>query len=438
MEKHRNNFVVGILNISGHTDSEGNINASQQAEVLNMEETISYTNSGLGVGYNDCIHNKYEYSLPLSTVHQTSNENNDLNIGTPGWYIRNARALGRPYATQLTDLCIGFVGAPSLNHLAFRAMIKRIRMPRYLSILNFLYELKDFIGMFEFWSLRRSKLDNIANGTLNEEFGWRPFLQDVCDLLKALREFRSKFNKWLSQQHIPHVTHYKKILTEDDLVPRLMNFGYDGFLVSSPLAPEPQGTPLGTSTVGLSYNLSGTLSHLRAPEWICTMKYTYWCPDALKANKELGAFLDAFNVYWDPQVLWNAIPFSFIVDWFFNVGDWLHQNFAKPNLDLKLRVIDFCISVKCDVLMEGAVRFPYSVPAYDSNDANTYSYHSYQDRARVYNRVPCIPYTEDPLRVLPPMDELRKLVLALALGHNCARPRKRHGKKQKGRKGEAG
>ena len=434
--KTRDNLNQTFLHIDGNTDAEGHVSVTQAIAMVQRRERIEYTNAKLAVYYNECLHTKYEYGIQASNSSQTSNEANSLNFSWAGHYARNSRPDGVPFATNLTDLVRFTTTSADLNHRAFRSMVKRIRLPRYLSILNFLYELKDVLRMVEFWSRRRKILENISGGLLNEEFGWRPFLQDICSVLTLLKSFHKHFKKWCAEQHVPHVTHYKKILTEDNIVPRIINFGYEGDIGMYEFTSEPQGTPIAPH--GFEMNVSGTIYHLQAPEWIATMKYTYYCEEALGVLKTSWALMDALNVYWDPQVLWNAIPFSFLIDWFFNVGDWLHERFSKPNLPVIIRVIDYCISAKADCLTDGGLRVPMDVPSYNRDLPSTYQYQTYQDRATVYHRHPCVPVTEDPLKVLPPMDELRKLILALALGHHCARPMRKHGPKPTGFRGDAG
>jgi hypothetical protein len=59
-------------------------------------------------------------------------------------------------------------------------------------------------------------------------------------------------------------------------------------------------------------------------------------------NVELRALLDAFGVMWDPAIIWNAIPFSFVLDWIWDVSEWLGK-WARPNLPVQLRIMDFYI-----------------------------------------------------------------------------------------------
>jgi hypothetical protein len=55
--------------------------------------------------------------------------------------------------------------------------------------------------------------------------------------------------------------------------------------------------------------------------------------------------LDTLRFRRDPSIIWNAIPFTFVVDWFVNVANYLEQ-FAVDNLGIKVEIVDFCSSVK--------------------------------------------------------------------------------------------
>jgi len=55
--------------------------------------------------------------------------------------------------------------------------------------------------------------------------------------------------------------------------------------------------------------------------------------------------LDTLGVKPDPSIIWNAIPFTFLIDWVIDVGGFLRR-FSTDNLGLKTVVHDFCSSHK--------------------------------------------------------------------------------------------
>lgn len=64
-----------------------------------------------------------------------------------------------------------------------------------------------------------------------------------------------------------------------------------------------------------------------------------------------------------PNLLWELIPYSFVVDWFFNVGDWLRA--IQPNPDRVF--MGNCVSLKQESIqkftMVDATFWPYAKPA---------------------------------------------------------------------------
>jgi hypothetical protein len=416
--KTRKKAIPYIYHVNGDDGSGPLVDEHRSGELISMQEDISYGVSKLGVGYNECKHTKQEVSHVTRFYSQIGEtEISHLTFDPITGFILNSRPGSVPFSWDLAALADALVDDQKLNHRACRSMMPKL--PKSISVLNFLWEMKEFLKMFEFWALRRSLLENISNGTLNEEFGWRPFLSDVCDLLVGLRDFRKKYKKFLQGMHIPHVRHFRKILTEDNLLPRFINHELakysHGQFNAFPLNSDSM------AAVGFSYYGTLQSNHKITPEYIATMKFTYFAPDLLKSYGELRAILDAFNIYWDPQVIWNAIPFSFIVDWFFNVGDWLHNQFSAPNAPVYTRIIDFCTSVKVDIVTEGDLWVPSNLLVTGSPD----SYLNWRDRYKLYHRKPGVPILEDPLHLLSPLEDLRKIILALALGHNCSRPLKR-------------
>jgi hypothetical protein len=57
------------------------------------------------------------------------------------------------------------------------------------------------------------------------------------------------------------------------------------------------------------------------------------------------AHLDNLGVRLDPAIVWNAIPFSFVVDWVVDVSGFL-GSFARDNYPINVVVHDFCHSYK--------------------------------------------------------------------------------------------
>jgi hypothetical protein len=62
-------------------------------------------------------------------------------------------------------------------------------------------------------------------------------------------------------------------------------------------------------------------------------------------DETIRGYLDHFGVELNPQILWDAIPFSFVLDWFTGFGSWLGQ-FKIDALQLPILLIDSAVSYK--------------------------------------------------------------------------------------------
>lgn len=77
--------------------------------------------------------------------------------------------------------------------------------------------------------------------------------------------------------------------------------------------------------------------------YTATMSYTY----GYDARNALNAFAHYWGLTGSAEAFWNAIPFSFLVDYFFQIGKAIHVMSADPNVHLQLH--QYCESVNTSV-----------------------------------------------------------------------------------------
>jgi hypothetical protein len=78
----------------------------------------------------------------------------------------------------------------------------------------------------------------------------------------------------------------------------------------------------------------------------CGLRYSLFCPPLSEFQLRIRTYLETFGVAWDPVIVWNAIPFSFILDWIWDLSGWLDQIERKSTLPVQLRLWDFYIMWK--------------------------------------------------------------------------------------------
>jgi len=103
------------------------------------------------------------------------------------------------------------------------------------------------------------------------------------------------------------------------------------------------------------------------PQFACTLAYRYSVPELNGFLARCGQFLDTLGVGLDPGIIWEAIPFSFVVDWFVRVGDWLHSH-RIDNYPATVHIDDFCKSVKYSIQRQTSFRaYPLDGSGYVHN-----------------------------------------------------------------------
>jgi hypothetical protein len=189
------------------------------------------------------------------------------------------------------------------------------------SLPNFLLELGEWRQMFEVWRSKRTLLYNAAAGHLNYKFGWAPFIGDVRRMGSLLDSFYRRYDDLQRGMLIPHKRYYRT------KVPRTL--------------------PDQVDWEGLPHRGSTQYTYAIAPVYTLSVTYVYSIPDApLNLVKGL---LDSLGVRLNPYIVWEAIPYSFVVDWFFRVGDTLNA-LSPDNMSIDTVILDACHSLKYEVV----------------------------------------------------------------------------------------
>jgi hypothetical protein len=184
------------------------------------------------------------------------------------------------------------------------------------SLANFILELQDLKEMFHLWKRHSGFIQNVAGGYLNYQFGWKLFIQDMEHLISSMLHWKDRLLEYKSKQNRPMVRHYRTKLRDR------------GELVSHPKS-------WGTWKSVVNRKQTG----------VATMRFTYRVPKLDSAYSDLLGLLDIFGLNNLPSIIWEAIPFSFVADWFFRVGDYLALYGGTDWLESVVTIEDFCVSI---------------------------------------------------------------------------------------------
>lgn len=249
--------------------------------------------------------------------------------GTAGWYSEQQNPQRR--CCEAKDLVVGTVktalgvttpygGYLGANGQAYINSAWQKLQPDLtkLSIPNFVLELDDVQQLYKLWKKNVSLVKNVAGLHLNYKFGWRPTIGDVTAMVEGLVSFRDAIKE------------FEK--------------GLGKTIQSSSL--ELSSNP--TVTGNVEYPV-GSNCHYRATLRRTVQAFVTYAPQPLavvgEIDKVLRGLLDTLGVELNPRIIWEAIPFSFVVDWFFGVGRWL-ERFKFDALELPVSLVDSCLQLK--------------------------------------------------------------------------------------------
>jgi len=178
----------------------------------------------------------------------------------------------------------------------------------------------------------RKTLKSIVNAGadvyLQNSFNIQPLLQDITNVVFSVDRVEKKLKQLLAQANQPVRTHWGCEL--------------DGFKSNSSTRVT-TGRPSDSDTnVSLTRDVAYSVARFQA-----TLEYSYAMPEGSYAELRTRGIIDYNGLVLSPQVIWNAIPWSFVVDWVVGVGPWLSQ-FTGRQLDIVTHISKGGWSVKID------------------------------------------------------------------------------------------
>lgn len=305
-------YVSNGLLVPG-SDGDGSYNP------VVVDESIKY---GLGrETYNACRHYKFsrEYYSPEHKWRK-------LDTADTKWDHTTSPVPEVDFTPQDCFDWLGFnVGWSVLNWTNFYQRAIEAMTPSMetgFSLGNFIYELREVKDLVLGWGHRRESIVDMASDvSLNWNFGLKPFLGDLWTLARALYFLRDSLAELKAGAGKLQVRRYSE---ETGLIEleRVFNTG--------------------TTNHPIQHEEKWWVSNVCRT---AVMTYTYQMPDIDEALLNVYSFLDAVGLQLNPAIIWEAMPYSFVLDWFLNVGDFLSQ-LRKKWIAVSLYIKDFGVSEK--------------------------------------------------------------------------------------------
>jgi hypothetical protein len=186
-------------------------------------------------------------------------------------------------------------------------------------------ELRETPQLFNIWSRRRGLPSNLVNGFLNYSFGWRPVISDLRAISHELRNFPATVRKRLKRIGTEKVTRH---------------FAFDlSSTVQSTSGTYAQG---GTIPNPGSYLRRWDTDSSKSKRKVVVTIRASVKPKLQGSAQDTLNKLGALGLIPSLATVWAVTRYSFIVDWFFNIGGAIEN--LQGSLTHDISNVEICVT----------------------------------------------------------------------------------------------
>jgi len=178
--------------------------------------------------------------------------------------------------------------------------------------------------------------DLVSSAWLELSYGVGAFIRDVVKLWRIFSNFNEKYQGFMSEMGRSKTAYHKE---------------YESY-------PLPSNSTFTRLIEGVSCHFRVVWSYTK-PAYTCvSADYRYWSSVMSQLSVRERKFffaLEKAGLTADPSIVWNDIPLSFLVDWVYPVGEWLHErriSLVDMNITIDAVAFGAAYSLTRDVYME--------------------------------------------------------------------------------------
>lgn len=325
-------------------------------------EEISYQKGGKTGAFKNCNHIR---SVEYFDTHPLREHSEDLTpVTSPGQYclvglpafprdttLAQYAAVGVIRDDILTDNIFNLFDAEDYSIRAIQGMWPGIENRVGESLANFAIEFKEIRNLprsiksaWEIWNdplalnyYRRASagmtgrikhiIQRLANANLAYEYGIKTLMSDLLGIAMGVANAVKDYNRLKANANKKLRSHYRLRISE--LVDQTGSQSY----------------PSTQEGITATEHFKDSKSEYGDAWFTATMSYTYTVPDMPPSLAKAMALLDSLGLNFNPNIIWNAIKWSFVLDWFLEVSNYLNQ-FKVPLIDPTVVIHDYCCSIK--------------------------------------------------------------------------------------------
>jgi hypothetical protein len=223
---------------------------------------------------------------------------------------------GSYFIYQTPDMILDMVGSVPNTTLfacglrAFNAFNNQI--PDTTSVPNFIWELREFKDLFDFKDEIKHPIKGRADNFLNYSFGWKPFISDLQKFTRIVDTVSNRLDFLRRNRNIDvRINYIEKNVRDFETI-----YPYN----HRPRFPDDPVTGYGNDFTLTQYQADFVASGL-------LNQNLDGLDDAWASWRAALASLGFNNPL---KIWWNAVPFSFMLDWWFPIGEALGRFAAQP------------------------------------------------------------------------------------------------------------
>jgi len=182
-------------------------------------------------------------------------------------------------------------------------------------------------------------VQRLTGAHLEASFGIVPFVSDVVSTIVQLSAFEYNLSQLKRYANTPQRRRYRRYIPNQDGSAAVRDWRYgdvDAKTYNNPYGNDEFDRP--------PIYLIQRARWIRRPVYHATMDYIYSLPDVTEAELKVRGLFDVLGLKLDPGIAWDAVPYTFVIDWVADVSAYLHS-FARNNLSILLSNVQFCHSV---------------------------------------------------------------------------------------------
>jgi hypothetical protein len=201
----------------------------------------------------------------------------------------------------------------------FKSLPKTLRKVRGLA--------KKYRKFFD-WRIFKRSINASSDSFLQWKFNVAPLMSDIKDTVLSLKRLDQRIQRLVANE--------KKFLVSHRKVD-VRNHFPDGS--KTIYATCYQGTLDRRATAQATRNVSYSTAVAHV-----TVDFAYDLSDYNTDRLRIAAFLDSLDFTWNPAIIWNAIRWTFVIDWLVGVSNFLNQ-FKKRNIEPRVIIYNSCFSL---------------------------------------------------------------------------------------------